>query len=76
MRPRIYLLLVETDGTLDKIVDCKSTSWGSDQPGVGTDFGLVTDGVQHLVMIGIVAFLFVQLMTKPLLCMLIEKIIS
>ena len=35
-------------------------------------FGLVTDGVRHLVLISIVAFLFVQLMPIPLLCMLIE----
>jgi hypothetical protein len=35
-------------------------------------FGLVTDGVRQLVLIGIMAFLFFQLMPNPLLCMLIE----
>jgi hypothetical protein len=38
------------------VVDLTSTSRGSDQPGVGT-VGLVTEGVRHLALIGIAAFL-------------------
>jgi hypothetical protein len=31
-----FIFVVETDGTLDMVVDWMSTSWSSDQTGVGT----------------------------------------